>query len=294
MINSAGLMGQEPSNSLPQQLRILYIPGPKSPRNWLCEALDGESVCRVEIMESSCLALALEKLREETFDAVLVDADADSRDCHTVIEAIRAGSHDHQAVIILGDESNSLLATHCFEAGADGFVAVQTSIPRELLWQIARAAKRGRLRAENAQLRQRQQRHTAIERDEVLKLTSEQEAILRLAASVTEAGENAPPELTWLSEELRELLKASVIMGSGNLFQEINRFVDRIRETQTPRYTVMTRYSDVLRDMLEELGTRSSRHVYNRANLLLIDLLLKLSSPRDAELMNRAASEKCA
>lgn len=265
-----------PLGSLPQQLQVLYVPGPKSPRNWLRDALATERICEVILAETPCLTLALEKLREETYDAVLVDVDADSRDCHSLIDAIRAGSHDHQAVIILGEEPNSALATHCYESGADGFVAVQTSIPRELIWQIARAAERGRLRAENFQLRQRQQRQKTIERDEVLKLTSEQESILRLASPVTEFDQVSTEDDHWLEGELRELIQAYVIMGSGNLIQEMQRFLEHVNQAQVSRYAVMTRYSSVLRRVLEDLGTRSSRHVYNRGNLLLLDLLLKL------------------
>ena len=67
--------------SLPTRLQVLYVPGPQSPRNWLNEALATEQICDVILTETPSLTLALEKLREETFDAVLLDTDADSRDC---------------------------------------------------------------------------------------------------------------------------------------------------------------------------------------------------------------------
>ncbi|MDG2382690.1 MAG: hypothetical protein P8N76_13555 [Pirellulaceae bacterium] len=271
--------------SLPTRLQVLYVPGPQSPRNWLNEALATEQICDVILTETPSLTLALEKLREETFDAVLLDTDADSRDCQSLIDAIRAGSHDHQAVILLGEETDSTVATHCYESGADGFVAVQTSIPRELIWQIARAAEHGRLRAENWHLRQRQQRQKTIESDEILKLTTELESIIRLAAPLTESAPLTEPndastaDDQWLEDELRELIQAYVIMGSGNLSQEMARFLDQIHQSRLTRHSVITKYPTVLRSVLEDLGSRSSRHVYNRGNLLLLDLMLKLPMP---------------
>ncbi|MCP4193984.1 MAG: response regulator [Planctomycetaceae bacterium] len=231
------------------------------------------------LTETPSLTLALEKLREETFDAVLLDTDADSRDCQSLIDAIRAGSHDHQAVILLGEETDSPLATHCYESGADGFVAVQTTIPRELIWQIARAAERGQLRAENWNLRRRQQRLQSMESDEVLRLTAELESIIRLGAPITELDHHScSADDQWLERELRELIQAHVIMGSGNLRQEMDRFLDQLHQSHLTRYSVMTKYTTVLRSVLEDLGSRSSRHVYNRGNLLLLDLILKLPS----------------
>ena len=164
--------------SLPARLSVLYVPGPKSPSNWLAKALETEPECRVQLSEASSLAAALERLREETYNVVLFDYDADVRERFEWVAAVRAGSHAFQPVIILGEAPDSQIVTECYEFGADAFVAVQNATPRELIWRIARATERERLSTENEQLRRRQQRQKTLERDETLKLIGEQESIV--------------------------------------------------------------------------------------------------------------------
>ena len=68
-------------------------------------------------------------------------------------------------------------------------------------------------------------------------------------------------------------------MGSGNLMKELDRFVQRVATSiRWLDSSWPPRFSTVMRAVIEELGTRSSRHVYNRGNLLLLDLLFRLSN----------------
>jgi DNA-binding NarL/FixJ family response regulator len=258
---------------LPARLSVLYVPGPNSPSNWLAKALETEPECQVQLSEASSLAGALERLREETYNVVLIDYDADVRDRFEWVDAVRAGSHVFQPVIILGDMPDSQIATECYEFGADAFVPVQNATPRELIWQIARATERERLSTENEQLRRRQQRQKTLERDETLKLICEQQSILSNFSGMPATSDSRAPD--WLEAELRELLQAHVVMGSGNLRKELERFIQRVREHRVSRLAVAEAFSTVMRAVIEELGTRSSRHVYNRGNLLLLDLLFR-------------------
>ena len=257
--------------TLPTRLSVLYVPGPQSPSNWLAKALETEPECQIQLTEVDSLAAGLERLREETFNVVLIDYDADVRERIEWVDAVRAGSHAFQPVIILGDTPDSQAATECYELGANAFVAVQNTTPRELIWRIARATQRERLSTENEQLRRRQQRQKTLERDETLKLICEQQSILSSHSDLEAA---QPPG--WLDSELRELLHAYVVMGSGNQMKELEPFIDRVRQHRVPRLVVASAFSTVMQTVIEELGTRSSKHVYNRGNLLLLDLLFRL------------------
>lgn len=283
-----------PRGQLPSRLNLLYVTGPKSPHNWLRKALITEHECDVQLIETASFGNALERLRTEAFDAILVDHEADVPSCDACVAAVRTGSHAHQAIIVLGDEPASRVAMPWYEAGADAYIAVQLTTPRELIWQIARAAERAQLASENHQLRQRQQRQKSLEQDEVLKLISEQEAILGRDST----WDGRPPMMPeWLGPQLRELLQAYVVMGSGNSMPELGRFIERVQQTPLPRFAVTRAFTAVLRSVMEELGTRSSRHVYNRGNLLLCELLLALDNtpvvPSSSEKMS-APSETAA
>ena len=272
--------------TLPSRLSVLYVPGPRSPSNWLAKALETEPECQVQLVEVASFAVALERMREETFNVVLIDYDADDRERFELVDAVRAGSHAFQPVIILGEAPDSQIATECYELGADAYIAVQITTPRELIWRIARATQRERISTENDQLRRRQQRQKTLERDETLKLISEQESIFA-CHSVSSDDQNHPkPE--WLEAELRELLQAYVVMGSGNMLKELDRFTRRVQEHGLPRSVVTRAFSAVMRAVIEELGTRSSRHVYNRGNLLLLDLMFRLVA--DARTYDAASS----
>ncbi len=272
--SSTEIPGTSQRGALPARLSVLYVTGPSSPSNWLAKALDTEPECQIQLNEVTSLTDALERLRGETYNVVLIDYDADEHDRFQSVDAVRAGSHAFQPVIILGDAPDSQIATECYEFGADAFVAVQNATPRELIWQIARAAERERLSTENEQLRRRQQRQRTLERDETLKLVCEQRAILSAHQDTSEADCSGLPD--WLQSELRELLQAYVVMGSGNLMKELEPFIRRVHQQHVPRLAVANAFSTVMLGVIEELGTRSSRHVFNRGNLLMLDLLFRL------------------
>jgi DNA-binding NarL/FixJ family response regulator len=257
---------------LPPELQVLYIRGRVGPAGWLASALAGESACRVEVTEVDQCAAGLERLRSEAFDAVVVDRQVDVAEPRSLIDAIRAGSHPHQPVLVLGEDFDSEQAACCLEAGADAYLAVRWTTARELLWHLSRAAERRRLIDENQRLQRREKRQRDREREEAFKLLAEQsELVQRGTAPLETAGETGGD---WLQQELGDLLHTYVLMGSGHLTDELVRLALRLEQAAVPASVVLRTYLQVLQNLLVDLGSRSSRHVLNRGHVLLLQILL--------------------
>ncbi len=88
----------------------------------------------------------------------------------------------------------------------------------------------------------------------------------------------APAEVsTTLMSAYRELLRAYVIMGSGNLAAETGSLVQTLSSLDTPAARVMQLHLHVLEETLRGLGGRSARHVMARADLLVLEVLAQLA-----------------
>jgi DNA-binding response OmpR family regulator len=262
-----------PWGMLPPRLRVLFVCEKSHIGNWVVDSLKQECICKVQVTEAINPLLALERLREETFDAVLVAHEG----VQTLdwIEALRVGSTAIQPILVLGSVADREFSALCFESGADGFLTVDSITTRELIWHLARAAERRRLMEENDRHRSAENRRRTIERDETLRVLAEQRAILNL--------EPASEHPAWLTNRSRELLTTYVVMGTGQLTEEMGRFLAAVRSAGVDRIAVLRAFHDAMEAMVAELGTRSARHILNRGNVLLFESLLKIS----VEISNR-------
>jgi hypothetical protein len=101
----------------------------------------------------------------------------------------------------------------------------------------------------------------------------EQQQVLR-----GDADEAAAPRLpAELIAYYRELLRTYVIMGSGNLADEPKRLVELLVTIGLNARQTVAIHLQVLEELLQGLGARSGRHVMNRADLLLLEVLLHLA-----------------
>ena len=82
-----------------------------------------------------------------------------------------------------------------------------------------------------------------------------------------------PPELT---AHYRELLRIYVIMGAGNLADELRRLADLLVATGITAHQTAQMHLDVLAEMISGLGARSSRHIMTRADLLILEVMMHL------------------
>ncbi|GAB6167358.1 hypothetical protein JCM19992_33580 [Thermostilla marina] len=283
---------------LPQRLRVLHICDKRRTGGWLADALAHDSAVEIELCEAVGSTAGLSRLRDEVFDAVLVTHDPGELDALDLTEGFRAGGAD-EPIIILGSQSEQEMAVYCYEAGADGYVCIHTGTTRGLIWMVTRAVQHHRLLRENRRLVQAERQRLQREHEEAERLLRQQRQLIadvgtlsdRLLdsrdeeAQETEA-ETSPTEgrdvhIPGLPDELvvhyRELLRAYVIMGSGNLAGELGRLAEMFAVAGVGSQQVMQLHVHVVGELIRGLGARSSRHVMSRADLLALEIMIHLA-----------------
>jgi len=261
---------------LPPQLKVLYIASRHRTGGWLAEAFAADSASKVFLEEAVGMAAGMARLRDDVFDAVLVSHESDEFNALDMIEGYRAGGND-TPIIVLGTQSEQEMAALCHEVGADGYVCVPTATTRNLIWITARAVQRHQLVRNNQRLMLAEQTRLQREHDETAVLLREQRKLLDgLKTPDQDAAEMLPIES--LPGELichyRELLRTYVIMGSGNLSEVLRHLAEMLVVAGLTARQTLQLHLHVLEELLRGLGSRSTRHVMNRADLLALELLL--------------------
>jgi DNA-binding NarL/FixJ family response regulator len=293
-----------PWGYLPPRMRVLYVTTPRRGGAWLAESLAADSACRVELEEAHGAAVGLERLRERVYDAVLISHTPGELDALQLLDALQAGSGE-EPLVVLGDASPQEMDALCLEAGADAYLCVHTATTRSLLWIVARATERHALLRENRRLSQAEQHRLHQENRETERLLNQQRDLIRdaqgprdqprqhgsegqaddsapesAAASIGcgAAGEvEGPPLADSLKQHYRELLRAHVIMGSGNLSGEMGSLAELLAESNITAPQTMQMHVQVLEELVHGLGSRSARHVMSRADLLVLEVLVHLA-----------------
>jgi DNA-binding NarL/FixJ family response regulator len=278
---------------LPERLRVLYITTSKRPGAWLAEALASDSGSQVLLEEAKGSVAGLARLRDEAFDAILISHVPGELDALELIAGYRAGGAE-EPILVLGDQSEQEMAALCYEAGADGYVCIHTTTVRTLIWMVARAVQRHQIFRENRRLCQAERRRLQQEREEAEHLLTQQRKILAdlyhlhqldgpaasAEAACSEAGPSCLPPLDLpaeLVQHYRDLLRTYVIMGTGNLAKELSRLAELLILAGVSARALLQLHTQVLEEMLRGLGSRSTRHVITRADLLALEMLLYLA-----------------
>jgi hypothetical protein len=203
----------------------------------------------------------------------------------------------------------------CYEVGADAYCCVAETTTRSLLWTIARAIERCQLVREHRRLVQTEQQRLAHEHQEAERLLAEQRALIAELEQIRDsrAGEwekgrggellynasnESPPLPLYLSPPLaapnarnsiqcdlpekliahyREMLRAYVVMGAGNLADEMTTLATLLADAGVSAQRTMQLHVRVLEDLIGSLGNRSARHVMNRADLLVLEVMAHLA-----------------
>jgi hypothetical protein len=226
----------------------------------------------------------MERLRDEVFDAILVSHEPGELDALDLVEGYRTGGAE-EPIVVLGTAAEPEMAVLCYEVGADGYVCVPTGTTRNLIWVVARAVQQHHLLHENRRFHQAEQTRLAREQDEARRLLQEQRAAVeefrpgplrrhgRPAAGLAEPAVALPPELT---AHYRELLRIYVIMGSGNLADELRRLANLLVAAGITARQTARMHLEVVAEMIHGLGARSSRHIMTRADLLILEVMMHL------------------
>lgn len=292
---------------LPPRMRVLFVTNRQRTGGWLAESLVADSASQIELEEVVGSAAGLAQLRDESFDAVLVSHEPGELDATELIEGYRAGGAD-EPITVLGNQSEQEMAAPCYEVGADAYLCANTTTVRNLIWVLARAVQRHQLVRENRRLNLAEQQRLQREHDEADLLLDQQRALIadlegihrrgKGDASITGPtdlssavdspcvdGQPAPGAVQTaeldLPDELishyRELLRTYVIMGSGNLVREMSRLADLLATAGVSARQTMQMHVHVLEELVNGLGSRSTRHVMTRADLLVLEILIHLA-----------------
>ena len=265
---------------MPCRMRVLYIATRQRTGGWLADAFAADSAAQVELEEAVGMAAGLARMRDENFDAVLVSHQPDSLNALDLVEGYRAGGAD-EPIVVLGTQSEQEMAVLCHEVGADGYLCVHTATTRNLIWVIARAVERHQLVRENQRLNLAEQTRLQREHDEAAELLRQQRALLEEPETT---GGGRPSKLAAthllpveLIDHYRELLRTYVIMGSGNLADELRCLAELLVVAGVTTRQTMQIHLQVLEELIHGLGSRSTRHVMNRADLLILELLFNVA-----------------
>jgi len=259
-----------PWGQMPPALRVLYITTRARTGGWLAEAFAADSAADILLDQVVGSAAGLARLRDEPFDAVLVSHEPGELDALALIEAYRAGGAD-EPIVVLGTQSEQEMAVLCYEVGADSYVCVNTATTRNLIWMVVRAVQRHQLSRENRRLNLAERTRLQREHEESQRLLEQQRS---LVGQTAQASFSLPLELV---AHYRELLRTYVIMGSGNLACELSRLAELLVSAGLTARQAIELHLTVLEELLHGLGTRSTRHVMTRADLLAMELLLCLA-----------------
>lgn len=162
---------------IPPRMRVLYVTTQLRTGGWLAEAFSNDRCCDIIVEEVLGSAGGLSRLRDEPFDAVLVSHQPGELDALDVVEGYRAAGAE-EPIIALGAQSEQEMAALCFEAGADGYVCVNTATTRHLIWILARAVQRHELFRENRRLALGEKRRLQQEHEEAERLLQEQRGLI--------------------------------------------------------------------------------------------------------------------
>jgi len=270
-------------HGMPGRLKVLYIATPSRTGAWLAEAFAADSAAEILLEEAAGQAAGMERLRDEVFDAILVSHEPGELDALDLIEGYRTGGAE-EPIIVLGTPTEPEMAVLCYEVGADGYLCIHTSTTRNLIWVVARAVQQHHLLHENRRFHQAEQTRLAREQDEARRLLQEQRAAIEefragplrshvRGAASAEPFVVLPPELM---AHYRELLRIYVIMGSGNLADELRRLAGLLVAAGVTARQMARMHLDVVAEMIHGLGARSSRHIMTRADLLILEVMMHL------------------
>ena len=285
------------SGGLPTRLRLLCV-GSIEP-SWVSLTLQLDALGCVEPnfkwVSTANEALAL--LRDESFDCLLVRINPSRQNSEddpvSLARGIRAGGCSDPIVIVTVATDDETW-TEALRLNVDLLVSSKGWESSALVQAIQRAVERGRMFHEIDRLASADRRRLVRERDEADYLLNQQRRFLAALEHFAGPGEgrsigsNAldngtvggapqhfglPPEF---DEYYQELLRTYVIMGSGNLAAEIIKLAELLSAAAfTPREVLDLHLARVER-LVRGLGNRSTRHVMARADLLALELMVRL------------------
>ncbi len=277
---------------LPSGLRLLCV-GASEP-SWvgLTLQLDARGSHEPKFRWVATPAEALAILAEESFDCLLLRYqpvwDPSGEDPLALARAVRAGGSADPIVVVtqLADDG---AWSNAIALDVDLLVTPSGWESTALIPAIARAVSRGRIRDEIDRLRLEERRRLLRDRGEAESILAQQIQIVSDLESLTElepACGTDPrfegTQRTAFADYYQELLRGYVMMSSGTLSDDVRKLADVFRQADVTPRNALRLHLRCLERLINGLGSRSSRHVLTRANLLALELMLHLAESRTA------------
>jgi hypothetical protein len=222
----------------------------------------------------------LSLLREESFDCVVIgaltgDLPVTDDELTAFLEVVGADG-SQTPLLVLSDRMDDELLLRMSRLDC-GFLATGTGWRSPALAaSIGRTMRRFELMVEHQKISTAELRRSVRERDEAESLLEQQRRILtasdRCCARETPDGD-LPEEI---NTYYQELLRTYIIMGSGNLEDDIGRLAELFALTGVGPRAALRLHLERVESMVRGLGSRSARHVMARADILAMELIIEL------------------
>lgn len=275
--------GLPPPAALPTRMRLLCVSAEEPSWTLLALLLDRHGCREPQFRWCATSALALAALRDETFDCTIVcDVDGGFR-VHAFLDALTADG-GAEPVLIVGPPGDDEWLTALGACACEVLCTAAGWHSAALPAWIARTIDRAHLARENMRLSGADHRRTLRERDEVDQLLEQQRRILHahaasdaaigvLRRSRDEESGDLPADVIRIYQEL---LRTYVMMGSGGLSGEIRKLAQLLVLSGLGPGAALQVHLERVAELIRGLGTRSSRHVMSRADLLAMELMIEL------------------
>jgi CheY-like chemotaxis protein len=256
-------------------------------QSWLAGVLHQHSVGELGVTETASWAECLELLRDTHFDVlVLVQPTSDPAE---LVEALHGGGHE-LPVVILGAEASGDAEVAAYAAGAAAYCALPTATAESLAQLLERTVQHAQLTREHRQLTFAERLRTEHEHAEAERLLAEQRSLVHELESMADfevgvadesRGRVSPSTADELPANIAahyaELLQAYVVMGSGSMVNDVQRLAEQLAKAGCSAHRAMQLHLVALEELVHTLGSRSARHVLNRADLLVLEVMVWLA-----------------
>ncbi len=225
----------------------------------------------------------------------------------SVLRALRGAGCD-DPVVILSSRPDDQEALEADRFASEYFVSPAMWYSPALGTALRRAVEQNHLARDHYRLAQAERRRTIRDREEAAGLLHQQRRIIeellhgpglpppnatgpaqprigRRVLSVLDSDpardrfvDGADPSLpTEMVLYYQELLRTFVIIGSGSLVSEIRKFAESLAGMRLSPRQVMRLHLGRVEELVRGLGSRSSRHVLARADLLALEVMIYLA-----------------
>ncbi len=272
-----------PAPVLPVEMQLLFIGAEEPSWSLLALQLDRYGCTEARFRWSSDPLDAAERLRQEHFDAVIVDdVSVPSRDLfagHSPLEfvsALRAGGSVDPILLLSDRVDDSCLAE---AAGLDCELLTTPTGWRSVAlspW-LVRCLERWRAARERERIDFDRQTRLARDVDESERRMQELRGVAQRLHS--EAGPEPPASII---TQYQDALRAAVMVHRGELGGIADACLESFSTAAVtpPRYLAL--HVSTVETLLRGLGSRSGRHLLERANLLAIEVLSRLPRGTDS------------